>query len=215
MEKKISGGRKRGQHASKIDQAKKNMQALTQDGMDKGRKRLQDVKAKKAVKPEPGAHNRLKALQPWHIELIRDRYVFDMTHQELAEKYGTSRAWSVTVCKSDVGIKAANEIINNPDVGLIRNKLKLLSGKAFKLCEEIIDGSEKADGITKIERGRFAMDLMKMAGIQEATKHKFEFEHIFKRAGDVVEQAGRIVEATVTEVSNETIKEIVFQEDNI
>ena len=226
---------------SKLEKARKNMKALeTVDLNEKGRRELRNIEKRRADRNKL-AHNRFKKLEMWHIDLIKDRYLFNMQYKPLAEKYNISKAWAATICKSDVGIKAAQEIINSPPVELIRNKLKHLSGSAFSLCAELIEAEDincpscdgkgttgsngdkavcskcdglkmiSPDGIGKLDRGKFALDIMRMAGIPEVKEHKFTFEHVWKKAGEVVAEAGEIMEGEL-EVSEEAKQDVVQKE---
>jgi hypothetical protein len=52
-----------------------------------------------------------------------------------------------------------------------------------------------------------------MTGVPEAKEYKFSFEVLAKEAGKAIEEAGQVVETTLSEIVTDEVKKIVMEDE--
>lgn len=164
----------------------------------------------------PKTNNDLTGLQDWHMDLVRDHIINGMEYGELAKKYDCTREWASVICRSDVGVKFGKEVIEKFDIQAVRKTFQILTSPATMVLSRVIKGHD--DGIDELDRAKLCLDVIKAGGIAAPKEHKFKFEHIFKEAGDRLEENERLIAGEVSKAATQQVMEAevlaaVFEDD--
>lgn len=159
---------------------------------------------KRHIKKKRGKQT-VKTLKDWNFTAIEE-WLDGATEQQLADKYCCSRSWISAIIRSDLGVEVAAQILNKIDTKTFRTQLKRLNGICFLNLKNALDPLTST--LDEKDRAKLTIETLKLNGIAEPSEHKFKFEHEFKKVGEAVGEVEKIVETTITDVTEEKINDI-------